>query len=53
MDQDIFDNVTYTGFSFVDGSDGSGDQYQFTVTLAVRPPELETDEEAAAEEGVE
>lgn len=46
MEQDIFDNVTYTGFS-ESNSEGQT-SYDFIVSLEIRKPEPET-----AEEGVE
>lgn len=51
VEQDIFDNVTYTGFTNAQSADGS-DAYEFTVSFAVRTPEPEAADETA-EEGVE
>ena len=55
VDQDIFDNVTYTGFSYSESAEGAGDTYKFIVYLSIREPEVEQTEETAenAEEGVE
>ncbi|MGN0609027.1 MAG: type IV pilus biogenesis protein PilM [Oscillospiraceae bacterium] len=52
VDQDIFDNVTYTGFSEADAAEGAGTVYKFTVYLCIREPEVEETVENA-EEGVE
>ena len=48
IEQDIFDNVTYTGYSQTK-SDTGADQYDFTITFDIREVEEET-EEASAEE---
>lgn len=45
VEQDIFDNVTYTGFA--KNLSGDRDYYEFTVTLAMRVPEPETEEKGA------
>jgi type IV pilus assembly protein PilM len=50
IEQDIFDNVTYTGFSNAEGDDGSSN-YTFSVSLQIREPE--TEQEESTEEGVE
>lgn len=50
VDQDIFDNVTYTGFTYADAAEGTGTVYKFTVYLNIREPEPEQTENA---EGVE
>ncbi|MCD7729954.1 MAG: pilus assembly protein PilM [Oscillospiraceae bacterium] len=51
IEQDIFDNVTYTGFSYREDENGS-DSYTFTINLEIRVPAVEEDEESV-EEGVE
>ena len=51
MEQDIFDNVTYTGYSGGDGENGQN-EYTFTISFDMRKitPETEVAENA---EGVE
>ena len=46
IEQDIFDNVTYTGFKNAKDENGT-DSYEFMVTFAVRTPEPETEEKGA------
>ncbi len=53
VEQDIFDNVTYTGFTQASGEgEGSAETYEFSIDLDIREvPEAE--EEAPAEEQAE
>lgn len=51
MEQDIFDNVTYTGFSGTEDPNGGGDVYTFTISFDMRKVIPEENEEVA--EGVE
>lgn len=51
MEQDIFDNVTYTGYSGGDGENGQN-EYTFTISFDMRKITPET-EEAENAEGVE
>ncbi|MGN0674795.1 MAG: pilus assembly protein PilM [Oscillospiraceae bacterium] len=51
FEQDIFDNITYTGFKKSDDNDnGAASGYEFTISFDIREVELEED---AAEEGTE
>lgn len=48
FEQDIFDNITYTGYSFTESDTGSNDQYSFSIDLDVR--EIEPEPEEGTEE---
>ncbi len=52
IEQDIFDNVTYTGFSYSgDSAEGAAaGLYEFEISFAVRPVEDEAEDEAEADE---
>ncbi len=53
-EQDIFDNVTYTGFSGGGEGEGAAAAYEFTVTFAAREvPEPEPEEAPAEEQAAE
>ncbi|MGN0587462.1 MAG: hypothetical protein ACI4JF_09265, partial [Oscillospiraceae bacterium] len=51
MEQDVFDNVTYTGYSGSDGETGQM-EYTFEITFDMRKVTPETEETETAE-GVE
>ncbi len=59
FEQDVFDNITYTGFTFEEASEeGEQPGYAFTISFDIRKVEPETDEaevtdETTAAEGVE
>jgi type IV pilus assembly protein PilM len=54
VEQDIFDNVTYTGFSYDDSEEGSSHPYSFDMTIQVREkPEFSDESETVEEEVVE
>ena len=46
FEQDIFDNITYTGFQLMDTEDGADGEYKFTVSFNIREVEPEQDENA-------
>ena len=48
FEQDIFDNVTYTGYTYGESETG-GEQYEFNIKFDIREVEEET-EEASADE---
>lgn len=49
VNQDIFDNITYTGFSSDEGEEGAPLVYKFTIAFETREIEEETAEETPAE----
>ena len=49
VEQDIFKNVTYTGFAN-EGGEGEPDSFAFTISFAVKPAEPEAEEAPEAEE---
>ncbi len=52
FEQDIFENVTYNGFSSNEDSETGKVGYEFTVSFSIRPVEPEP-EDAAAEQSAE
>ncbi len=47
FEQDIFENVTYNGFSQADDEESGNSGYSFTLSFSIRPVEPESEEEAA------
>lgn len=52
FEQDIFDNVTYNGFS-LEEDDEAGDGYTFSISFDMRPVEPEPEEDGAEEAAAE
>jgi quinol monooxygenase YgiN len=53
IEQDFFDNVTYTGFTFNDDEERTANPFEFTLTFQIREKPEEIVEEIVIEEVVE